>query len=584
MFEQEINETIQRITRDVLQDKTLISLTDILNDPAIPNRFKAFFETEVHWWIYTDSLTRKRDRRFDFSHPEIASLLNYLEQIQVKHARYERDEFLSVLDRAVKLSYNYICRPQTTLKWYVFRGEPTKSLGETLLRMNAFVDYPYFRTVFIDWVDRKREERPTFDSISAREFERIIRRIDDQILLSFTIDDLLEIMAPLFDFIGKGEAKSVPIDALIVFFDDKHIGKLVEFLEKEKESKTHVTPDSFAVLMDELLNNAEEERDIDFSTVYQEDALDDVVRDHLQGADVPTTTSGEEATASSAQLSTTTAPPQPERSEELQEEVETETSTPAPPSSSFKVEKSESVEEEESRTAPKKTSAFLLSEEESKDKSEKQEETKDFFIGLEDLREEEPEEMLTDEVSSDDENVKTTHDPIIDILIEPAEDEQIIVGEHNIFSESDEKRTEEGDEEEENDAEDQPETREEEVEEPEKQEEEIAEEEEGEPEDSEEGQEEEEQKDEEESAADLDDVRLHIDAMLERKVVKKIFGRDREEYEQTLESLNDATSWREASRVLDELFIRFDVDPYSRTAIRFTDAVYGRYLTPVSGD
>ena len=283
MFEQEINETIQRITRDVLQDKTLISLIDILEEPQIPNRFKAFFETEVHWWVYTDDLTRRRDRRFDFAHPEISSLLNYLEQIQVKHARFERDEFLSVLDKAVKLSYNYICRPQTTLKWYIFRGEPTKSLGETLLRLNAFTDYPYFRTVFTDWVDRKREERPTFDSISAREFERISRRIDDQILLSSSVDELLEIMNPLFDFVGKGEGRSVPIDALIVFFDDKHIGKLVEFLEKEKERRSHVTPESFVLLMDELLSSAEEEPDVDFSTVYQDDALDAVVRDHLQG-------------------------------------------------------------------------------------------------------------------------------------------------------------------------------------------------------------------------------------------------------------------------------------------------------------
>ncbi len=74
------------------------------------------------------------------------------------------------------------------------------------------------------------------------------------------------------------------------------------------------------------------------------------------------------------------------------------------------------------------------------------------------------------------------------------------------------------------------------------------------------------------------DVRRFIDAALERKVVKKIFAKDRTSYEEALDRVNQATTWRSASQALDEIFIRYNVDPYSRTAIRFTDSVYGRYL------
>lgn len=77
----------------------------------------------------------------------------------------------------------------------------------------------------------------------------------------------------------------------------------------------------------------------------------------------------------------------------------------------------------------------------------------------------------------------------------------------------------------------------------------------------------------------MSDVRTFIDAMLERKVIKKVFQRNRSEYESVLDKLNSAQNWKIASQILDELFVRNSVDPYSRTAIRFTDSVYGRYLS-----
>ncbi len=598
MFEQEINETIQRITRDVLQDKTLIPLVEILEKPSISNRFKAFFETEVHWWIYTESLSRKRDRRFDFSHPEIASLLSYLEQIQAKHAQFERDDFLSVLDKGVKLSYNYICRPQTTLKWYVFRGEPTKPLGETMLRMNAFRDYPYFKTVFTDWVDRKREERPTFDSISAREFERIIRRIDDQILLSCTIEELRDIIYPLFDFIGKGEARSVPIDALIVYFDDKHIARLVEFLEKKREQQSHVTLESFSHLIEELLSSADDELEADFSSVYQNDTLDAVVREHLQESDareeeVMEAVNGIKGESPSSPVQQ--GQPEEEEAALPPEEEGEEVVVDESPSEMEPERESIRSDNDEAESLVPNSDQLPLEENEPESESEAVQRASDeFFIGLRPLDDDdvEPGDVGVVELEEDDE-LDTATDQIIDILVEPENGGQIIVGERHEFelgggysSESvEEKETSQtvasDDEVIEKSIPSEPEV-------VEARDEEIAEN----GDEVDDGLIEEGQVDTDEgtveddgppTAQNLSDIRVHIDAMLERKVIKKIFARNRGQYEETLEALNKAGSWRDASKVLDELFIRFDVDPYSRTAIRFTDAIYGRYLTTVSG-
>lgn len=675
MFEQEINEAIQRITRDVLQDRTLIQLTEILEEPRIPERFKAFFKTEAQWWIYTESVARARDRRFDFSHPELDSLLSYLEQVQLRHSRFERDDFTAVLDSAVKLTYNYICRPQTTLKWYVFRGEPTKPLGETLLRMDAFLDYPYFRTVFAEWVERKKEERPTFDNISAREFERIVRRIDDQILLSCTIDGLLNLMESLYDFVGEGEERAVPIEAMIVFFDDKNIRRLVNFLERERGKRTHISQATFVSLMEELLNSSDDTPDADFSAVYQDDALDEVVRELLEANQKPVAEHDARHVADSAAESLSSdgalvidpgSMSRAERSEEPDTPIEQRPEPQQEPEPTFDAQTHEPHQDQGAESAKEERED---SEEEEK-RDDRTEEANDVSsewpshpVGSEQHRkslieealfeepetdpdrfreEEEPEQVKYPfEVLEDDgpglfDDSDDVTEPIIDILMESEDDPSAENNSEQLPGDEAPETPEEEDDDDDGDlfapvpeAGDGTAVEETYMEDEresisrteagaddvdaEEWEEWVIEEDESDDDDDEEEEEEDddddvressnvrkvavaddddEEEDDDEDVEDesssqvgrLADVRKHIDAVVEKKVLKKIFGRNRDEYERVLDSLNTADTWREASRVLDELFIRYDVDPYSRTAIRFTDAVYGRYLTPVTGE
>lgn len=677
MFEQEINETIQRITRDVLQGRTLVPLAEILEEQRIPERFKAFFETESRWWVYTEAVARARDRRFDFSHPELESLLNYLEQIQVRHARFEQEDFNAVLDSAVKLTYNYLCRPQTTLKWYVFRGEPTKPLGETLLRMDAFLDYPYFRTVFSEWVERKKAERSTFDNISAKEFERIIRRIDDQILLSCTIDDLLGLMDPLFEFVGKGEARSVPVEAMIVFFDDKNIHKLVEILERQRGHRSHITRDSFVLLMEELLSSSEEEPETDFSTVYQDDALDEVVREHLESGSVddgvarrvvdsPASVSGE----SFAESNDATNGAQPDQVVAVETDV-VDTSVPeAIPQEAQAVQQEEfAVEDDvdaveavaetdehevgddyvEEPTQPVLPDVHPSEVIEDPITSQGRSGVEGFLTDVlpesymtesldereESLFDDPPQTVPTPAVSDADSALSVGQEteqsngstleeqtvvpgadiddgePLFDFLIEAEENAlDADVQSHSVFDEvvpddiseeveevvQDEVEEDVDEQDEEQslmDAENSSPQPDVDVDgaEPEINIEDLSNDEEDDGEDEEiEAEAEVSEKQyavtpaTSSSSSRLTEVQTHIDAMLERKVVKKVFNRNRKEYEAALAQLNASPTWREASRILDELFIRYDVDPYSRIAIRFTDSVYGRYLTPVAGE
>ncbi|HVK39137.1 MAG TPA: hypothetical protein VNA88_11425 [Candidatus Kapabacteria bacterium] len=674
MFERVITQTIQRISSDVLRDRQSVPLIEILEDERIPSRFKPFFATEVRWWLYNDALARSANKRFDVAHPEVASLLDYLEQVMFRHARFEHDEFVSTLDGAVKLTFNYLCRPQTTLKWYIFRGQPVKPLSEVMLRFESFLDYEYIGNVFAEWVERKVRERATFEAISATEFERIIRRIDDQILLSCTVDELLGLLDPIFDFIGEGDERNVPLDALIIFFDDKNIARLVDHLERYRESDPLVSRARFVGILEELLTSAEENPEADFSSVYQNDELDDIVQRHLEaeGKLAPNPPAPDVAAQPIAVDSIAENPiadepvaadfiaanpivDEPVAADSIAENpIADESLADAPivdePTADHSIEENPIADEpiaeelivDESADADLQTDAPPL-----------EEQTIDELIAAESIAEERFAEeadanekatgsgstpsssgasrgAIPDEAIADDPTIDESDSDDWSLDDEPSEevdDEDLIIGDDFVAVRLPAESTEDADDipDIEFDDEDDPWD----VSEPTRDEEKDAapigdeptddkpstDEPFAEPSDSVENEPdivehanvgwspltdadrvgEPASIDDvvstlEASAAGVDEVAANapsgapalqpigLDPMLERKVLKKVFNRDRAAYDEAMARLSTAETWRQASQVLDELFIRFDVDPYSRTALRFTDSIYTRYV------
>ena len=62
-----------------------------------------------------------------------------------------------------------------------------------------------------------------------------------------------------------------------------------------------------------------------------------------------------------------------------------------------------------------------------------------------------------------------------------------------------------------------------------------------------------------------------------RKFIKKIFKHDEKDYGSALQSLSGLTSWKQASKFIDEIYIKHDIDPYSTEATRFIEVIFNRY-------
>lgn len=83
----------------------------------------------------------------------------------------------------------------------------------------------------------------------------------------------------------------------------------------------------------------------------------------------------------------------------------------------------------------------------------------------------------------------------------------------------------------------------------------------------------------------LDDVKAKPDKGLsgyisdktKKGFVKKLFNGDDAAYDELIEKLDEAESWRVAKILIDNELFKRDVDPFSREAIRLVDMVYSRY-------
>ncbi|MES2766373.1 MAG: hypothetical protein V4642_10910, partial [Bacteroidota bacterium] len=199
MFEAEIELVKKHLLEQLFSSQQYIYIHEILNNPALDDAYKTFFSAEVNWWIYEEQALRQSNPRFDIDAPEIRQSLTDLDTRYRNVARFDHEELHATVDAAAKARLNFLCRPRTALKWFVFRGEPTKPLHEILLRMSFFSDHKYLIDGFKEWSRQRRIDRP-MEILSIVEFERIIERIDNEAIFDLSPQQFVELLAPVFSY------------------------------------------------------------------------------------------------------------------------------------------------------------------------------------------------------------------------------------------------------------------------------------------------------------------------------------------------------------------------------------------------
>ena len=263
MFESDIERSKMRLLEAVNGYQPSTYLRDIVAHPHVDYAYKQYFEAEFAWWLYEEQTVRRANPHVNPHDPETQIILRNLDLQYHKNARFERDQLLGMADAAVKGVLNYRVRPRTTLKWFVYRGEPTKPIHEIYLRMRYFADYNYLHEGFNQWLVRRGLRYDSLDIISVLEFERIIKKIDDDAILELSPSEFVNMIAPIGSCFHHDDDADVgiPIEAVIIFLDDKEVYVIAQKLEHllYQQGVRMLTKQMFLAVVDEVLAEVDEE-------------------------------------------------------------------------------------------------------------------------------------------------------------------------------------------------------------------------------------------------------------------------------------------------------------------------------------
>jgi len=230
MFESIIKEKSSSIIDSIDFEKEFVFLSDILNNKELDIHSKAYFSAEADWWIYQEKLHRFSSENFDSSDRGIKEEFKKLEGLFKKNAKFSKRDISIVAESAAKTRLNMLCRPRTALEWFVFRNESVKTYSEIHKRMNYLSDYHYLINGYKSWAESNGLDGDSEKAVSRAEFSRKITEIDNETIYELTPEQFVDLLLPLFNYFGADGC--VPMEAIIVFLDDKSISPMARALER----------------------------------------------------------------------------------------------------------------------------------------------------------------------------------------------------------------------------------------------------------------------------------------------------------------------------------------------------------------
>jgi hypothetical protein len=254
IFEAEIESIIHAVRVKTIGEDDDVFLKKILSANIHP-AIQAYFKAEVEKTLSQERGSEYRSKKFSYSLAEVKSLEEQIDLLLVQNYHFGLQEFESILDESVHFHFNYLCRPQWTLLNFIV-GDKRRVASSTIeKRLKYCIDYTYFPELIKRFlVDHGLAE------VTYEEFKSLIEKIDHEVVAQHSSFELAQITRALFDFVESGkmvpqvefEQQTLPINAAIVFFDDKHLTDIRVRLEFERDHNRiiQITADRLADIIE----------------------------------------------------------------------------------------------------------------------------------------------------------------------------------------------------------------------------------------------------------------------------------------------------------------------------------------------
>lgn len=239
IFEGEIEAIRNAVRARTIGEAESLQMED-LQQASVHPAIKAYFRNEVERLLQEERRKEVRSRRFPYGIPEVRSLQQQIDLILIQRYQFTQEEFENLLDQAVHFDFNYLCRPRWTLLNFVFEQRRTLPASDLYRKLRYCVDYAYFPRILKRYISEKG-----LAEVAYEEFKRVVDTIDTEVTARHSSEELAAMMRPLLEFVESGlqetpeagKRSHLPVNAAVVFFEDKNLIAVKEALERKRDQE-----------------------------------------------------------------------------------------------------------------------------------------------------------------------------------------------------------------------------------------------------------------------------------------------------------------------------------------------------------
>ncbi|HEY4612896.1 MAG TPA: hypothetical protein VII11_07940 [Bacteroidota bacterium] len=264
IFETEIESILHSIRARTIGEAESITLGELLTASIHPG-IKAYFRAEVHKLLQKEREKEERSKKFPYALPEVMRLQEQMDLLLQYHYEFDQKDFDALLDEAVHFQFNYLCRPQFTLMNFLFENRRRAPVADIERKLDYCVEYGYYREIIRRYITDNGLAK-----IAYEEFETLLEKIDREIIRQHTSWELARMLKSLFAFIDAGlpdahkkqGEPTLPVNAAVVFFEDKKQNDIQERLERERDanSLSEITVQELADIIERVRTGNDEAR------------------------------------------------------------------------------------------------------------------------------------------------------------------------------------------------------------------------------------------------------------------------------------------------------------------------------------
>jgi hypothetical protein len=237
IFESEIELIMNAVRVRTIGEAESIRLRDILHADLHP-ALKAYFKARVWQMLHQERQTEARSKKLPYGLPEVMRLQEQIDILLVYNYVFGQHDFALMLDHAVHFQFNFLCRPQWTLLNFIFENQRRRPTSDIRQKLGFLVDYAYYAEIIKRYIDDRGLAELTYE-----EFSELLEKLDQEIVARHSSVELALMTRPILRFIDSAMAhgnkpiadSTIPINAAIVFFEDKKLDSIKGRLESERD-------------------------------------------------------------------------------------------------------------------------------------------------------------------------------------------------------------------------------------------------------------------------------------------------------------------------------------------------------------